>query len=76
MATRIIREARQNHIELGDWYQTPVAPAGVNVRKVGYKPGSCPVAEKLCRQSINLPTHIHISENDAQTIINHLRRYR
>ncbi len=65
----IMKNAKKWGIYLGDWYTTALAPVGVNYEAVGYIPGSCPVAERLASQSINLPTHIGISEKDIQKII-------
>ena len=69
----ILRAAKKEGIELGDWYSSPIAPQGVNYEKVFYKLGSCPVAEKLSGQSLNLPTHIQIKEKDALRIIKFFR---
>ncbi len=74
-APQIIREALQNGIELGNWYNAPIAPKGVDYAKVYYTLGSCPQAEKLSKQSVNLPTHIQITEKDAQKIVDFIRNY-
>lgn len=60
--------ARQQGIFLGDWYTTAIAPVGVSYDAIGYDPSTCPVAERLTTQVINLPTHINITEHDAQRI--------
>ncbi len=70
----IIKRAREKHILLGDWFPQPVGPAEVDLKKVDYKPGSCPVAEKVCRQCVNLPTHHGISEKDILKIVDVLRK--
>jgi len=75
-APRIIREASQKGLELGNWYNAPIAPSGVNYAKVGYAAGSCPRAESLSRQSVNLPTHIQITEKDEQRIVDFIKKYR
>lgn len=69
----IINNAKQKHIMLGDWYKNVIDPRGTVLEKVGYKPGSCPNAEFASKNSVNLPTHINISENDAQNIIKFLQ---
>ena len=61
--------ARQAGIFLGDWYTTAIAPTGVSYEKIGYDPAKCPTAERLTRNIINLPTDIHITEQDAERII-------
>lgn len=67
-------KAKKQGIYLGDWYSQPIAPAGVDYQKINYTPGSCPVAEKLAGQTVNLPTHINVKEKDAQRIIEFLRK--
>lgn len=61
--------AQEEGILLGDWYNTVIAPKDADISKMGYVPGSCPNAEKLSRESINLPTSIHITSKDQQKII-------
>lgn len=56
---------KQHQIIPGNWYISPVHPATKNHEKFEYKTGSCPNAEKASRQSLNLPTHINITEEDA-----------
>lgn len=66
---RIIREAKDQNIFLGDWFPAPIGPADVNPANCGYKPGSCPVAEKVSSKCINLPTNKNISKSDAMKVI-------
>jgi dTDP-4-amino-4,6-dideoxygalactose transaminase len=40
-----------------------------------YEPESCPVAEKLTKETLNLPTHINISKEEAGEIINFLKTF-
>jgi len=74
-AHRIIYEAwhRQN-ILLGDWYTTPIAPFDTKLDKMKYKLGSCPTAEKLAKETLNLPTHINISAGDLARIVSLLTK--
>ena len=66
---RIMRGAKAKGILLGDWYDVPIAPPGVDEICVGYATGSCPNAERVAQTVINLPTHIGISQKDAKRII-------
>ncbi|MDA1337190.1 MAG: aminotransferase class I/II-fold pyridoxal phosphate-dependent enzyme [bacterium] len=68
-AHEIIRKAWRANILLGDWYTTVVAPHDTEIDKMGYEWGSCPKAEELSRITLNLPTHIRISEKEVNTII-------
>lgn len=60
-------------IIVGDWYVQAVAPRDLDLKTVLYVKGSCPQAEKLCSQIINLP--LNISRKDAAKIITHIKEY-
>lgn len=73
-AHEIIYEAwHKQNILIGDWYTTPIAPFDTKLEEMHYQPGSCPNAESLSRQTFNLPTHINISEKDAERIVDFLK---
>lgn len=72
-AHQIIEKAWRKNILIGDWYTSPVAPDDTKLDAVKYKLGSCPKAEKLAKITFNLPTHINISQKEAQKIINFLK---
>lgn len=65
----LIMKAKQKGIELGDWYSVAIAPRGVDYAKIGYNPTDCPTAEKIAKQTVNLPTHIGITQEKAFAII-------
>jgi dTDP-4-amino-4,6-dideoxygalactose transaminase len=69
----ILRKAGKRKIYLNDgWRKSPVVPLDSDVSKMRYVPGSCPKAEKIAKEIINLPTHINISEKDAERIVRFL----
>lgn len=71
---KVLNEARKRGILLNDgWRKAPIVPLDTNQEKMHYKWGSCPRAEDIAQRIINLPTHINISEKDAQKIVNFLR---
>ena len=73
----IIYEAwHKQNILLGDWYTTPIAPFDTKIEEIKYKSGSCKNAESLAEITLNLPTHINISEKDAERIVNFLKIYK
>ena len=74
-ANKILEEGRRARIFLGDWYSTPIAPRGVLYDAVGYTPKSCPMAEKIGKEVINLPTDINITKEDAHRIIRFVKKY-
>ncbi|MDP2736595.1 MAG: aminotransferase class I/II-fold pyridoxal phosphate-dependent enzyme [bacterium] len=71
----LVRLAKQQAIILGDWYSTPIAPGDINLGGTSYKPGDCPKAEALARQSVNLPTDRQISQADAERIIKFINSF-
>lgn len=75
-AHEILYEAwHKQNILLGDWYTTPIAPFDTRLDEMKYKTGSCPNAESLAKQTLNLPTHINISQKDAERIANFLKKW-
>jgi len=65
---KVAQRAKSKSIQLGDWYQTVIAPGDSNMRAAGYIAGTCPRAESFALRSINLPTDLHISHADAERI--------
>ena len=75
-AHMIIYEAwHKKNILIGDWYTSPIAPFDTKLEEMKYKKGSCPNAEKLSGEVLNLPTHINISQNDAKRIVNFIKKF-
>jgi dTDP-4-amino-4,6-dideoxygalactose transaminase len=74
-AHEIIRKAWDSNLLIGDWYTTPIAPYDTRMDKIQYIAGSCPIAEKVAKITLNLPTHINISKEDAQKITDFLKKY-
>lgn len=60
---------------LGDWYWQPIAPAGSDLAKLHYQSGQCPHAETAAAHSLNLPTHIDISEQQAERLAKQVAAY-
>lgn len=71
-AHEIIKQAWSQNLLLGDWYTSPIAPNDTRLESVQYQEGSCPVAEHLANTTLNLPTHINISLDDTQHVVNFL----
>lgn len=68
-AKDLLMYAKKRGVLLGDWYQNIVDPQGVDLAKVGYIWGSCPVAESVARKVINLPTYPRITTKEAKRIV-------
>jgi len=73
----ILYEAwHKQNILLGDWYTTVIAPFDTNLNDMRYKKGTCPTAEMLAKQTLNLPTHINISKQDFGRIVDFLKKWK
>lgn len=71
----ILKEARKRKIYLDDgWRKSPVIPRDTDLEKMKYKLGSCSRAEKIAKSILNLPTHINISQKEAQKITDFLKQ--
>ncbi len=56
-------QAEKMKIELGDWFLSPIHPILDNLEIFNYQWGACPIAEKIARHIVNLPTHAEINQN-------------
>ena len=74
-AREIIDEAWRRNLLIGDWYTSPVVPNDTQLDKLEYVVGSCPNAERLARETFNLPTHINITNKDAKTLSDFIKLY-
>lgn len=70
---KVLAECRKYGLYLGKWYTQVVAPAEVDLKKMGYTKGDCPVAENVCNHIVNLPTFV--SEEQARDITEIVRKY-
>ena len=66
---------KKQGILLGDWYNTVIAPDDSDLEHTGYTIGTCPTAEKLAKESVNLPTSRHIATKAADTISRLINSY-
>ena len=66
--------AKKHGVLLGNWYNNIIDPRGVAFISIGYKKGSCPVAESAASRVVNLPTLI--SGKDASAVVSLIRKLR
>lgn len=69
---KVFQLAKKQKLILGNWYDTPVAPADIDLKATDYVIGSCPNEEKLSAEVLNLPTDININEKEAFRLVNFL----
>lgn len=55
-ADEIRFSAKKRGIVVGNWYGHVIDPKGVELHKIGYVLGSCPVSERIAGRCVNLPT--------------------
>ncbi len=72
---KLLKFAKKRKIILGNWYSKVIAPKGTNLKRVGYKLGSCPNAERAVKKVINLPTYPKMSLSDAERVIGCLKKF-
>jgi dTDP-4-amino-4,6-dideoxygalactose transaminase len=63
---RAVAEAPGDFVELGTWFECPLHPKETRMELYDYREGMCPVAEKACREVVNLPTHARANERVAR----------
>jgi len=67
--SELLNAARRSRIEIGDWFNAPLHPAGCPPEVFDYEAGMCPIAEAASSRVINLPTHQHTSPDVAQKTV-------
>ena len=72
---KILSQARKRKVELSDWFVSPVHPNLDGWGGVGYKKGSCPVAEDMCKRVVGLPTHAKITEKEILAAVGLLKKF-
>ena len=69
---RAVAEAPKHFVELGTWFECPLHPIETPLELYDYHEGMCPVAERACREVVNLPTHPRAGEATASRAVGFL----
>lgn len=72
---KLAQAGKKAHIILGSWYNAIPFPKGVDREAVKYKPGSCPIAEKVAAQTVNLPTSPTMELKDAERVVKLVKKH-
>lgn len=64
----LLIRARKLGVYLGTWYSNVIDPVGTKLSIFKYKKGSCPVAEGVAEEIINLPTYPRLKEAEIKKI--------
>lgn len=73
--SELLSFAKKRGILLGDWYSNVFDPKDINLNKIGYEVGMCPVAEKVASKIVNLPTYPRMTKADAQKVIKLVKEF-
>lgn len=69
----LLSKARRAHVELAEWYATPVHPLpDRELSLIHYEVGSCPNAEARCKEVVTLPVHSAVRQSDIDRTITFL----
>jgi len=73
---KFLRSAEKERLELGDWFLSPIHPIIKNLGLWHYRWGENPIAEKISRHIVNLPSHTKIDENYVDKVAQFLEKNR
>jgi perosamine synthetase len=66
----VLREAVARNIDISPSFRTPIDPLTPDQwARVGYKRGSCPVAEDLAKRTVTLPVHDWARDDEVDRIL-------
>ena len=71
----VLAAAKAARIELGDWFDHPLHPAGLDLEPLGWETGLCPHGEQAAAEVVNLPMHDRVTPEDAKRAVELLKRY-
>ena len=66
---------RDNGVGCGIYYDTVMYRQPL-YKKLGYKAGLCPEAEKAAKEVVSLPVHPSLSKSDIEKVINVVKEYK
>jgi perosamine synthetase len=72
---KFLLAAKKEKVEIGDWFLSPLHPIEENLARWLYTYGENPVAERISRHIVNLPTHEKIDEKELRRIFAFLKKY-
>ena len=68
----LLAEAKRERVPLGDWFVSPIHPNLENWPSAGYLPGSCPVAEQVSEEVVNVSTDHNMSAREISRTVRFL----
>ena len=71
----ILEEAKKRKLAFGNWYNSVVYPEGVHLARLGYRSGSCPTAEQVASQTLNLPNYLGMTDIEVERVVSLVRSF-
>lgn len=71
----LLDKARVARVELGSWFESVLHPIRSSLERFGYQMGTCPLAEGIAGEVLNLPLHEGISIEEAERIVDFIFRH-
>jgi dTDP-4-amino-4,6-dideoxygalactose transaminase len=71
-----IEAARRGRVELGDWFNHPLHPAGSKIDSLNWDDGSCPTSVGLAKEVVTLPLYPRITEQEAKRTVDFIASWR
>ncbi len=65
----VLEKAHRERLNFGNWYNCVVYPESVHLARLGYKSGSCPAAEKIARETVNLPNYLGMTDTEIDRVV-------
>jgi dTDP-4-amino-4,6-dideoxygalactose transaminase len=72
--TEVLEAAEAADIEIGDWMDSPLHQATIDLTQWDYRSGMAPEGERAAAETINLPVHRRVSPDEADRIMCFLRQ--
>lgn len=66
---------KEKNIYVGKWFSEVIDPKDVDMKKVYYRKGSCPMAEKMAAEIINLPLYPTMTERQVRRVVSLVNAY-
>lgn len=73
-AAQLLKKAQKKGIYLGNWYTTVLAPGDCSLENFQYQAGFCPRAEQAAKETLNLPTHIQMTAEQVQEVVEFIQQ--
>lgn len=70
-----LKAAKENKIEIGDWFDHPLHPAGSNLKNLNWDDDLCKSSCIAARDVVNLPVHERISKEELSRIVDFIVPY-